>query len=236
MVVAFLLLVTIVVSGVLAVAGRDLKMAVPESGVMGPTGFALTNLFLASLIPISMLSLRIVYGINPGYLSSVAGGLRWQWLLRCTAISAPVFIVYLGLDLLFDPPEDPRPGQWALLLLLVLLGTPLQAAGEKYLVRGLIQQNVGAWFRSPRVAMLVATVVSTVVFSAAHGCFDLWIFPDLSIVAVACCILVWRTGGLEAAIALHAVNSMAALGASALTGGWGEGIVQETSKGDPLDP
>jgi hypothetical protein len=67
MVVAFLLLVTIVVSGVLAVAGRDLKMAVPESGVMGPAEFALTNLFLASLIPISMLSLRIVYGINPGY-------------------------------------------------------------------------------------------------------------------------------------------------------------------------
>ena len=43
----------------------------------------LPNLSLIVLIPAAMLSIWAVHRIRPRFLSSVAGGLRWRWLLRC---------------------------------------------------------------------------------------------------------------------------------------------------------
>lgn len=236
LVLALLLVVAILVGAGLAVAGRDLRHLSSASGEMTVAVFALTNLLLAALIPIALLSTRIAHGADAAYLSSVAGGLRWQWIWRCLRITVPLFVVCAGLALLIEWPQAPRPAQWELLLLLVLVGTPLQAAGEEYIFRGLVMQNIGACFRRPRTAMWMATAVSTVLFALVHGSTDPWILLDLGIGAVACCILVWRTGGLEAAIVLHAVNNMVGMSASLVFGGWDEDFVRETSKGNPLDP
>jgi membrane protease YdiL (CAAX protease family) len=235
LVIAFLLLVTLLVGGGFLVAGRDFSQAVATQEMTVPV-FALTNLLLAALIPIAMLSMRIAYGENARLLSSVAGGLRWQWMGLCIAIMVPIFVVCVGLGLLMDWPQSPRPAQWALLLLMVVVGTPLQAAGEEYVFRGLVLQNVGAWFRGPRIGMLVATAVSTVIFAFVHGSSDPWIVLDLGVGSIACCILVWRTGGLEAAIVLHAINNVAGMGASLVFGGWGEDFVRPTSEGRPIEP
>ncbi len=61
---------------------------------MGPVGFIYLNLTLIVLIPASGLSIWIVHGVRPGYLSSVAGRIRWRWLLRCIAVIAPLWAVY----------------------------------------------------------------------------------------------------------------------------------------------
>ena len=46
--------------------------------------------------------------------------------------------------------------------MIVLLMTPLQAAGEEYFFRGWIMQNVGAWFARPMVGLVASLAVSAV--------------------------------------------------------------------------
>ena len=144
-------------------------------------------------------------------------------------------MAYVALDLVLHPPAEPRPAQWALLLLLVALSTPAQAAGEEYLFRGLILQNVGGYFRNARAGLVFASVLSVVVFTAAHGSADPWIVVDLAFGAAACCYLAWRTGGLEAPVALHAINNVFGMTGSILFGGWNEGFVDEYSQGRPQE-
>jgi membrane protease YdiL (CAAX protease family) len=235
--VVFTLLILFAVFRILVATGHRqwLDAGMTRQGMAGPGPFALTNLMWAAVIPTSMLATRIAHGVAPGYLSSVTGGLRWRWLARCLAIIAPLYVVYVSVDLLVDWPEGSIPERQGLLLLVVLVSTPLQAAGEEYLFRGLVLQNLGAWFRSPRVALVVSTIVSAGIFAVAHGSADPWILLDLATGAVAGCILTWSTGGLEAAIVLHASNNVISMVASILVGGWGDGFVEADSKGDPLD-
>lgn len=95
-----------------------------------------------------------------------------------------------------------------------LLLTPLQASGEEYGVRGLLFRVVGSWTRSPRAGLIAGVLVTSVLFTAAHGSTDpyinLWYFVLWTCLA----IITWRTGGLEIAVVLHAVlNTVAFLGA-----------------------
>jgi membrane protease YdiL (CAAX protease family) len=144
-------------------------------------------------------------------------------------------VVYLALDLLLDWPQTGPPAQQGWLLLVILTLTPLQAAGEEYVARGLLAQNIGAWFSSSRLALLATALFSTALFTAAHGSADMWIVLDLAVGSFASSILVWKTGGLEAAIVLHAANNVMGMTTSVIFGGWGEGFIDTESKGEPLD-
>lgn len=220
--------------GILALAGHaELLTQAFEGDDMGPFSFAVGNLVIAGLIPATMLATRIMHGVSPGFVSSVAGRFRWGWAMRCAAITVPLYIVIFALDLLINGPEGTIPERQALLVLMVLLGTPFQAAGEEYLFRGLLMQNVGAWFRHPTVALVATTALSTGLFAAAHGSTDVWVLLDLAIFALATCVLIWRTGGLEAAVVLHAVNNMVGMIGTIFVGGWAEGFVDEASVGKP---
>ena len=142
---------------------------------LGPIGFIYLNLTLIVLIPASGLSIWIVHGIRPGFLSSVAGRIRWRWMLRCIAVILPLWAVYTLLGVIVDPFTSPRPEHWGVLLAIVLLMTPLQAAGEEYFFRGWIMQNVGAWFARPMVALVASLAVSAAAFSTAHLSPDPWV-------------------------------------------------------------
>lgn len=197
-------------------------------------GFLALNLGLAALIPVAGLTVWAVHGVRPGYLSSVEGRLRWRWLLRCVLVLLPVWAAYLAVAVLLDPPPPGRPAQWVALLVVVLLTTPLQAAGEEYLFRGFVLQNFGAWFARPWLALVVPAAASAVLFAAAHGSPDPWILADLGCFAVGACVLAWRTGGLEAGIALHSVNNVLLFVVVVVFGGWEEAFVTEQTTSTPL--
>ena len=175
---------------------------------LGPIGFIYLNLSLIVLIPASGLSIWIVHGIRPRFLSSVAGGIRWGWLLRCIAVILPLWALYTALGVIAVPFTSPRPDHWIALLVIVVLMTPLQAAGEEYFFRGWIMQNVGAWFARPIVGLVASLIVSAVAFSTAHLSPDPWVLGTIACLAVASGLAAWRTGGLEAGIAMHAVNNV----------------------------
>ena len=193
------------------------------------------NLTLAALIPASMIATRIAYGRPRGRLFSVTGRLRWGWLLQCMALVAPLWVVYLAASwVVFGQEVLPRPEAWIGLLVVTLLTTPLQAAGEEVAFRGLVVQAVGAWIRSPVVALAVSTAVSAAIFVAAHGSMDVWIWIDIGSLAVAACWLAWRTGGIEAGIALHVVNNLAVTFVGILLGGLEESYVDTETTGSPV--
>ncbi|HEV2928251.1 MAG TPA: type II CAAX endopeptidase family protein [Propionibacteriaceae bacterium] len=225
-------LVPLIVVGV-ASGASDLGLLGFDVKNLSPTGFVVVNLSLIAMIPVSGLSIWIVHLIRPRYLSSVVGGIRWRWLARCVLIVLPLWLAYLALGLLVVPPDPARPAQWLPLLIIVLTMTPFQAAGEEYLFRGWLMQNIGAYFSRPILGLVVSVAVSAVAFAAAHGSRDPWIFGSIGCMAIAACVAVYRTGGLEAAIAMHAVNNVLAFGAVLMFGGWNEAFVGADTQGTP---
>ncbi|HET9874039.1 MAG TPA: CPBP family intramembrane glutamic endopeptidase [Propionibacteriaceae bacterium] len=225
---------------VLAVVGLAVGVSNPLAWVtrqisaisdLGPVGFLYLNLALMLLIPSSMFAIWIAHRVRPRFVSSVQGGLRWNWLLRCAMVVIPLWTLYLGFDILVQGRSSSRPDQWLLLLGMVIFLTPLQAAGEEYFFRGLMTQTVGSWFRRPWLALVVPTAISTVAFAGAHGSLDPWVFSSLAVFALTASILTWRTGGLEAAIAIHAVNNVGVFVTVMIVGGWDEAFVGTETQG-----
>jgi uncharacterized protein len=197
-----------------------------------PVGFLYTNLVLAGLIPVAVLATWGGFSRRPRWVSSVAPGVRWGWLLRCALIALAVLGTLTGgLQVLAGYRWTPEP-DWGWLVLITLLTTPLQAAGEEYLFRGWLLQLIGATIPDARVGAVAGGAVSSTLFALAHGQQDLWLFADRFAFGVLACWLVWRTGGLEAGMAMHGANNVIAL---LLTIGAGD--LSETlnaSQGNPL--
>ncbi len=175
-----------------------------------PTLLLSTNLSLAAAIPAAMLG-TLVAGLRPGWLASVTGRLRWGLLGRCLLLALAVVVLFgvLGLLLPTDgggvaPVGTVSFAEWGAFAVVVLLTTPLQAAGEEYAFRGLGFQVLGAWVRTP----WLGAVVTSLLFALAHGGQNPALFLDRFAFGLVACWLVVRTGGLEAAIALHTVNNV----------------------------
>ncbi len=173
-----------------------------------------TNLGLALLIPLSWLLYWLIYRRQPRWLASLRPGLRLPWLLRCSWMAAVVWSLFLVLGTVAAYSERKNPVDSAVVwfLVVVLLTTPLQAAGEEYLFRGLVLQSLGA----TRLPTWACCVASGAVFATAHLQFAPPLFADRFLLGVVLAWLAIRTGGLEAGIAIHAVKNLAALIPAAL--------------------
>ena len=196
-----------------------------------PITMNVSDLLLAGLIPVSALAVAVAHRVRPRWVASVRGGLRWRWLGRCALVVAPVWVVYLGIGFFVDPTDPDRPDHWALLLVMALVVTPFQAAGEELLFRGWLVQNLGSCFARPVAGLVVTTVVSAVLFGLAHGSPDPWVLLSIATLAVAACLANWRTGGLEAGIAMHAVNNVGVGIVTTTYGGYAESFVDTTTTG-----
>lgn len=190
-----------------------------------PALFLATNIANAVSIPMALLLQWWIWGQPMRWLHSVTGLFRWRLFARCALIVLPVWVVYLGLSSLLMPAltgGSGEPGNFtaesAALLIIMLLTTPLQAAGEEYGARGLIMRAAGSWVASPVPGLIIATLVPSVLFMIAHGAGDPWLIAYYFVFGAALSILVWRTGGLEAAVVVHVVNNMLAFGLVIVSG------------------
>ncbi len=198
--------------------------------MISPAGLAWTNLTLASLIPGAQLAVWGGYGWSPRWVASVRGGLRWGWLIRCVAVSAVIVGGLTVAAVAVTGGMDVDPGQDAVLIgVVVLATTPLQAAGEEYLFRGWLTQAIGAAIPRALVGAVCAAVVSGLAFAALHGQQDAWLFSDRLGFGLIASWLVWRTGGLEAPIAMHAVNNLLAFAMTLLSGELEQALTSTTA-------
>lgn len=200
-----------------------------------------TNLSLAALIPIGYACQVWFFRQRPGWLASVQGRLRWRWLLLCFLPVVPLWlgtIVLEGLVTGADPAagEAPVSGpsqQWLVYLVVITLTQPLQCAGEEYGFRGVVNRSVASFFRNSRVGLVAGAVVSSALFASLHGSSDLWANAFYFGFGMVACLLVWRTGGLEAAIAMHTVNNLISFYALVLTGQIDQPIQMTNVSGGP---
>jgi membrane protease YdiL (CAAX protease family) len=197
--------------------------------LVDPAVLLVTNLTLIVAIPTVWMAWSVAHGMRSGWSSSVLARLRWRLLPRLvsaalvtlgTGIGLSVLIGFLAAD---ETVTGPVPG-FGWLLVVVLLTTPLQSAAEEYLFRGYLSQAIAGWVRAPRAGAVVAAVVTAALFSAAHGPPDVLTFLDRFAFGLAASAVVWLTGGLEAAIVLHAVNNVLVF---VLAGALGQGVATE---------
>ncbi|NEK86422.1 CPBP family intramembrane metalloprotease [Blastococcus saxobsidens] len=197
------------VLGLLTGISPDLTM----DDLLDPAVLLVTNGALVVAIPVVWLAWAVAHGMRPGWSSSVLARLRWRLLPRLTLLALATLGLVIAAGVAFDltagegQVEGPIPG-WGWLLVVVLLTTPLQSAAEEYLFRGYLSQAIAGWVRRPSVGAVLAAVVTGTLFSLAHLPPDLPTFLDRFFFALAASAVVWLTGGLEAAIVLHAVNNV----------------------------
>lgn len=176
-----------------------------EGMLVTPTGFAALNLGLASLIPLSMLIQRWLYG-SARELHSVTGRFRWRLMAKAALIVVPAWALLSGFMLAFSERKAPTSIE-LVILVIVLVTTPLQAAGEEFGFRGLLNR---AWAgTAPGVAgMVIGLVVSSAIFMLAHFAFQPFMLLYFFSFGAALAIVAWRTGGLEVPVLIHAVHNV----------------------------
>lgn len=182
-----------------------------------PAGMLATNLAIATLIPLSWFLVAGIHRIRPTWLASVAGGIRWRYLLVCGVLAVVVLNAMQVVAWTLTGVEirlSPQPGFWGFLVVL-LLTTWAQATGEEYFFRGYLMQALGSMVASPWFGVLA----SATVFALLHGAQNVPLFLNRLAFGLVAAGLVWATGGLEAAIAGHVVNNVFAYVWAGLTTG-----------------
>lgn len=195
-------------------AARALDGVLQDAGaldVSSPLSLLIGLGSIALMLPAYLLASLIVNGRRLGFASAVFGRLRWRWLLVCGALAAAMAVIVTVVTALLPAeaggaaPAPPTGATLWLSLLVVLLLVPVQATAEEYVFRGYLMQAIGRWLRHPLFAILLPVPL----FVVGHlydpvGQFAVGLF------AIAAGWLTWRTGGLEAAIAVHIVNNLLA--------------------------
>ncbi len=197
---------------VLVVGAADVDAQVLGRGGPTPLQHAAGSLALVALIPYSMLLQRVLYGVPARSLHSVAGRFRFDVFGRSLVAFGPflLFVIAFG----FLTPGETIPWSTTDLVTMFVLGmvlTPLAAAGEEYGLRGFMFRVVGGWTRGARSGAVLGIVVTTVLFSLAHGTLDPFLLSTYLVLFTSMAIVTWRTGGLEVAVALHSVYNMVSL-------------------------
>ncbi|MFJ4517036.1 type II CAAX prenyl endopeptidase Rce1 family protein [Streptomyces sp. NPDC088816] len=221
-----LVFVSLLATGILYLITDEIGWAVgypelPDGGAdFGPiTNTGLDLAFIALNLPLVLLVVLWLGRRPAGTVASVAGRPRWRWLGWCLLAAVPPMVL-LPVVAGFLPGDEGDGGGsdvwvgWqtflvSLAMLVVLV--PLQSAAEEYVFRGWLLQATGAYLRSPWLAVLPQAAL----FAAAHGWGTPWGFADLLVFGAVAGLLTIRTGGLEASIALHALNNLLAFGVSA---------------------
>ncbi|TYL51570.1 CPBP family intramembrane metalloprotease [Nocardioides sp. BGMRC 2183] len=221
------LVLTTVAGLILVLGGLDASTALDRlaGDPVTPIFLAVVNLGWALAIPAVFLVLFALHRLSPGWAASVAGRMRWRWMLACFGIALAALTATVLVSTFLPNQGDASveisgsANQWSAqtrdFVLVVLLLTPLQAAGEEYAFRGYLTQATGGLL-SPlgnKVAMAGAVVVPAFLFACAHGLGqDVPIFFDRFAFGLVAGTLVLITGGLEAGIAMHVLNNFLAFG------------------------
>jgi len=174
-----------------------------------PISQAMSLFALALLLPWSMLVQRWVYKVEGASLHSVRSLFRFDLMARALLVVLPIWTVYMVVLHLLLPYEE---GSWSdfdlfATFVIVIILTPLQSAGEEYGFRGLAFRVAASWGRGERTALLLGVVVSSLLFMVVHLALDPWLNLYYFLLGATLALLTWRTGGIELAVVIHAVNN-----------------------------
>jgi membrane protease YdiL (CAAX protease family) len=221
-VIPVVLLPVLLVAAAVEGGGAEISKAFTglTGGTMTPSSLLYLNLTLAALVLWTWLLVRVLHSMRPRWLASVRPKLRWTYLVACLGLAVVALIAQAIVGALLPGDVGAQgsgqvhalDGRTVALLVIVLVTTPLQCAGEEYAFRGYLLQALGALVRNRWVTI----VLTALLFATAHLQFDPPLFLDRFLFGLVAAWLVIRTGGLEAGIALHVLNNYLALGIAVL--------------------
>jgi membrane protease YdiL (CAAX protease family) len=215
--------------------GNDLFPSATEN-------LAITLVMLGALTPVVALTAWVIQRRPFWSVASVLNRIRWRWLLMCCLPGVGYLVVSYVLGIVVDaifPGQDAvgtdDGGSWVGLgafvvpALVIICLVPFQSAAEEFVFRGWLIQAIGAygpdqkegrarWIRTVFRTPWPGIVIGAAAFVSAHG-YTGWAMTDVFLFAVTVGWLTIRTGGLEAGIALHALNNLFAFLLPAATGG-----------------
>ncbi|GAA3806700.1 type II CAAX endopeptidase family protein [Nocardioides panacisoli] len=211
---------SILVVGLLDGVGIDVTV-----DPLTPGALLATDLVWAFAILLVAAVTLLVHQLPFGRVVSVVGRIRWRWLLICLGLAVITLALAVGVSMFF--PQQPGTelsdhlnaftDRMRDFTLIVVLLTPLQAAGEEFVFRGYLTQAFGGLARG-RVGAALAVVVPALLFALAHGAQSLPVFVDRFAFGLIAGVLVLVTGGLEAGIAMHLLNNWLSLGLALAVG------------------
>ncbi len=220
----------------------DLKQLQDELTVLDtqqPLRLAFQLISIILMIPAVVLAL-LTFRVRPplGRLLSVVGRIRWKLFAYCAGFAAAAFLVShllaIPISMLLDSqdimgsssgPITIDPTRMVASLIVIVMLVPLQAAAEEIVFRGALLQVLGAWIRNP----IVPIAITTLLFMAGH-IYDIWGSLIVGVLGAAAAYLSIRTGGLEAAIALHTINNLVVF--TIMATGYGGSTKQEAAGGN----
>ena len=176
-------------------------------GVLG------AHLGLAAMALVVWVLFRFFNHRRAEWLWSVSPGVRWRYGFLCFLAALIIVGAVAVYHWVTGPGWAALPG-WGWYALVLVVTTPLQALAEEVMFRGYLMQALGSIVRNVWFPILA----SAVIFAVFHGMQNPWLFGSRLVFGILAGILVWRTGGLEASIAIHVVNNLCAFGLALLTG------------------
>ena len=208
MFVAQLALTFVVVVVEVAAFGRD-----PGDTSLSPLMMAAVNLSLAVMGPLAVL------------LTAVIGRVPWRSLLafprrmslRRWGVYFGGFTLLVALALAIMAVLDPAAaglssfaltGTTVGLLVVAVLSTPLQAAGEELMFRGALMPLIASWIRAAKPALVTGLIGSSILFGLVHMSVYPWLLSYYTVFGLCMAAMAVLSRGLEAPIAFHVTNNL----------------------------
>lgn len=208
--------------------GFDLQQFTDSLDSTDPVALGALCASIICMLPCTGLALKI-FGLGGlKGLSSVEGHLRWNRMVRLMLPMLAVFALGIAAEVALasflggGAPAFQLPSLELVLVILILV--PLQSLAEEYVYRGALMQILGSWIP----LALIPLVLQALLFMASHG-YNLYGLIGTGVFGLIAGIIVLETGGLEAAISIHAANNMCTFLASALIVGEGSALSSDVT-------
>ncbi|MDO5501392.1 MAG: hypothetical protein Q4F67_17120, partial [Propionibacteriaceae bacterium] len=131
-VIAMFVLNLALVLGAAAVDGLVLGI---EFGTLTPLMYGAGLVGLILLIPLTWLLVRSLHGQPFGYTFSVAGRMRWRYVLGVSPVFLVLFSLYMTAFTLMGPDMGQRSDNWWIYAVVGVLLLPFQSAAEEIFFR-----------------------------------------------------------------------------------------------------
>ncbi|MDR0782697.1 MAG: CPBP family intramembrane metalloprotease [Propionibacteriaceae bacterium] len=198
----------------LGLGGEDVESFFAACQIFAvPWGILSSHAALGMMILIVWAYLRFIHRRGMRWLWSVSAGVRVRYAVVCALVSIPIIGAVAAYYWATGPGWSPLP-QWGWFLVVVLITTPFQALAEEVVFRGYLMQALGSVVRN----VWFPIIGTALVFAIFHGVQNPWLFGSRFVFGILAGILVWRTGGLEAAVMIHIINNLFAFGLAIFMG------------------
>ncbi|MGP9536984.1 CPBP family intramembrane glutamic endopeptidase [Brachybacterium sp. AOP43-C2-M15] len=218
-----------------AAFGRD-----PMDMTLSPLMMAALNLSLAVMGPLAVLLTALIARVPWRSLIAAPRRTSWRRLGAYAGSFAGLIAIALGLSALIAPSSVgltsfALTGTTVGLLVVVLLTTPFQAAGEELMFRGALMPVLASWVRAVKPALVLGMIGSSILFGLVHMSVDPWLLSYYIVFGLSMAAMALISKGLEAPIAFHVANNVILMAVGALfAGGGGLEIDRSVGMGGPF--